>query len=227
MKATHATAPSATDAVTHTTAPVLGLHVCPCCHSVQSLSAVIADMIQDDEMRRYTADILGYSIPLGGLVIRYLDLHVPPKQRIRLPDARALLAELVPDIRRQRITRHGREWQAPEALWFAGFRAVFDQAEAGTLTLPLKGNVYLYSVMANKASDVEAKLEKDQQEQRRHRPALSEPAQEAAQAVTAVAAGYAKPLPPKEPYTPPSGAIAAARAKFNLKPNLNTQEQQP
>ncbi|ASM76407.1 hypothetical protein VITFI_CDS0628 [Vitreoscilla filiformis] len=224
MKATHATADSATAAVTHTTAPVLGLHVCPCCSAVQSLSAVIADMINDDEVRRYTADILAHSIPLGGLVIRYLDLHVPPKQRIRLPDARALLAELVPDMRRNRITRHGREWQAPEALWFAALRALFDQADAGSLTLPLKGNAYLYSILVNKANDFEAKSERAQQEQQRHRPAVGQQAP-----VPAVAAAPAMPraMPPAVPYVPPKDAIERARQQLGRKPHTAQQEQQP
>jgi hypothetical protein len=225
MKAAHATADSATAAVAHTTAPVLGLHVCPCCSAVQSLSAVIADMINDDEVRRYTADVLAYSIPLGGLVTRYLDLHVPPKQRLRLPDARALLAELVPDIRRQRITRHGREWQATDALWFAAFRALFDQAEAGTLTLPLKGNAYLYSILVNKANDAEAKAERSQQEQQRHRPAVVQP--EPAQAVAAVSAPP-RAMPPPAPYIPPKEAIARAREQLGRKPHTTAQqEQQP
>lgn len=83
---------------------------------------------------------------MGGLVVRYLRLHKPAKQRLRMSKARAVLAELVPDIRRAAATRKGREWAAPLEAWQAAFAAVFD-AQAGTLELPLEGNAYLYEVL--------------------------------------------------------------------------------
>lgn len=209
---------SAADAVTHTSAAVLGLHTCSVCGSVESLGVIVAKMIDDDAVRRFVADLLCSSLPLGGLVLRYLELHTPPKQRMRLDDVRDLLAQLVSDIRRERITARGREWQAPEALWRAALLAVIKQADDGTLTLPLKGPGYLYSVLVNKANDAEARAETAASAGSRAAP--RPPAAQPAPIPPA-----APPLPPPGRHSPdPSAAAAAAELRQRLgMPPLRTQ----
>lgn len=144
-------------------------HTCAVCGAEESLDTLLHRMIDDDTTRRLLAELVTASLPVGAAVVRYLRLHKPAKQRLRLEKVRELLGELVPDIRRGAITRKGREWQAPDALWRAGFSACFDAAEKGALTLPLQGNAYLYEVMLRHADKAEAQIEREQQEAGRSR----------------------------------------------------------
>jgi hypothetical protein len=47
-------------------------NTCPSCGAEESLDAVILRMIDDDQVRRLIASVLTTSLPLGGLLVRYL-----------------------------------------------------------------------------------------------------------------------------------------------------------
>lgn len=144
-------------------------HVCPVCGAEESLDSLMARMVDDDQVRRLIADVLTCSLQLGSLTLRYLRLHKPTKHRLRLEKVRALLVELVPDMQRKMINRKGRDWTVTLDAWKAGFEAVFDAAEKGSLTLPLEGNAYLYEVLLRLADRVEARDERDTEASRRSR----------------------------------------------------------
>lgn len=179
-------------------------NVCPVCGAEESLDALLLRMVADENVRLLVAELLTKALPLGDLVVRYLRLHTPPKQRLRLATVRKLLAELVPDVQRVAIERKGRVWAVSPEAWKAAFHAVFEAAERGKITLPLEGNAYLYGVVVRIADRKEGEAEQQREQDRRHRP--YEQAAEAAPPSTAPA--YRAPEPEKKP----ADAAAAAKA---------------
>ncbi len=156
---------------------------CTVCGAEESLDALLHRMIDDDTVRRLIAQVITDSIPLGSLVVRYLRLHKPAKQRLRMKIVAQLLAELVPDMQRRVIERAGRSWACDGNGWKAGLQAVFDAQDKGTLGLPLQGNGYLYQVLMNMADKIEAVAEK-QTEQTRRAPARQDTVQVRGQTMT-------------------------------------------
>lgn len=159
------------------------LNTCPTCGAEESLDNIVLRMIDDDDTRRLIADVLTTSLPLGGLVVRYLRLFKPAKQKLRLTKAATVLAELVPDIRRAAITRKSRDWHAPAESWKLALQAVFEAADKGTLKPPLDTNAYLYEVLVRMADQVEGKAENETEASRRH-PVRSDQAERPGQTIT-------------------------------------------
>lgn len=147
------------------------LNTCPACGAEESLDALLLRMIDDDQVRRLIASVLTTSLPLGGMVVRYLRLHKPAKQKLRMDKLAKLLGELVPDIQRCAIQRNGRTWVVTAEGWKAALQAVFDAHDKGTLTAPLEGNGYLYQVLMRMADKVEAHEERATEASRMHRVA--------------------------------------------------------
>lgn len=142
-------------------------NVCPSCGAEESLDALILRMIDDDTARRLIHDTLKLSLPLGAQLMRYIRLHKPPKQRLRMSRLQELLTELVTDMQRSVIERHGRAWAVSIDDWRGGFDAVFQAVEKGTLQLPLQGNGYLYQVLTRKADQAEGAQESKRELERR------------------------------------------------------------
>jgi len=136
-------------------------NTCAACGAEESLDALLLRMIDDDQVRRLIADVLTSSLPLGGLMVRYLRLHKPTKQKLRMDKCAKVLAELVPDVQRTAIQRNGRTWAVSFDSWKAAFQAVFDAATKGTLTLPLEGNGYLYATLMRMADKAEGQQERE------------------------------------------------------------------
>lgn len=153
-------------------------HICGACGAEESLHSVLGRMVDDDQVRRLIADVVTVSLPLGALVIRYLQLFKPAKQKLRMARVREVLAELLPDIQRSTIERNGRIWPAGPDAWKAALQAVFDAQEKETLVLPLSGNGYLYQVLMRMADRVEAQAERQVDQDRRHRAAGDERGQD-------------------------------------------------
>ena len=149
------------------------LNACPVCGAEESLDTLLLRMIDDETVRRLIAQVITDSIPLGGLVVRYLRLHKPAKQKLRMSIVAGLLAELVPDMQRGVIARTGRSWAVDGDGWKAALQAVFDAQDKGTLGLPLQGNGYLYQVLMNMADKTEAVAEKQTDASRRSRGNLA------------------------------------------------------
>lgn len=178
------------------------INACPVCGAEESLDALLMRMIDDAEARGLIADVIALSLPLGKDVLRYLRLHKPAKQRLRMATARKVLAELVPDIQRVSIERKGRIWAVSGDSWKAAFQIVFDQADRGALMLPLEGNGYLYGVLAKLADRQEADIEQQREQDRRQR-VHSAPA-------AAVSAPIAQVLQPEDVPDPEAAAKAEA-----------------
>lgn len=140
---------------------------CPACGAEESLDVMFQRVIDDDVARRAIHDVVIKSLPLGVLLIRYVGLHKPPKQRLRMSRLRELLVELVGDMQRNVIERHGRTWAVTNDDWRGAFEAVFAAVEKGSLQLPLQGNGYLYQVLSRKADQVEAAQEAQRESERR------------------------------------------------------------
>lgn len=145
------------------------VNACPVCGAEESLDALLLRMIADDEARGLIHDVITMSIPLGSDVMRYLRLHTPQKQKLRMGTIGKVLAELVPDLQRTTIERKGRVWFVTPESWRAAFRTVFGAAEKGTLMLPLQGNGYLYGVLVNIADRQEAAIENSREQAVRQR----------------------------------------------------------
>lgn len=175
-------------------------NTCTACGAEESLDALLLRMIDDDQVRRLIADVITASLPLGGLVVRYLRLHKPAKQKLRMSLVAKLLAELLPDMQRGTIERTGRTWTTSLDSWKAALQAVFDAQAKGTLALPLQGNGYLYQVLMRMADKDEAAAEKQTHEARRARTA-SPSSSTAARPVADVLAS----LTPTASAAPPAG----------------------
>lgn len=167
-------------------------NTCPACGAEESLDSLLARMVDDDGVRRLIADVLIKSLPLGALVVRYLRLFKPPKQKLRMATVEKVLAELVPDIQRAVIERKGRVWATSPDSWKAAFQAVFEANDKGNLTLPLQGNGYLYEVLLRMADKVEAAQERGAEDERRQRAGSVAAAAPVADLVASV-------LPPAQP----------------------------
>ena len=135
-------------------------NTCAACGAEESLDALLHRMIDDDQVRRLLADIMTTSLPLGALVVRYLRLHKPAKQKLRMDKVAKVLGELVPDMLRASIERKGRAWRIDTEGWKLALEAVFAAQAKGSLTLPLDGNAYLYEVLMRLADKAEGATEK-------------------------------------------------------------------
>ena len=135
-------------------------NTCTVCGAEESLDALIHRMIDDEQVRRLIADIMTTSLPLGGLVLRYLRLHKPAKQKLRMDKVAKILCELLGDMQRNCIERKGREWHIDKDGWKLALEAVFAAELKGSLTLPLDGNAYLYEVIMRLSDKAEGEAEK-------------------------------------------------------------------
>ena len=138
---------------------------CPNCGAGMSLDALIGH----DALRQLLAQTLQASLPFGPALLRYLGLFRPAKRELRPDRAARLLGEVLADVQRGAITRRGRDWSAPHALWAAGLDAVLDAAAGGSLTLPLTDHAYLYEVLMRMADKQEAAQEAESEAARRSR----------------------------------------------------------
>lgn len=145
-------------------------NACPVCGAEESMDALLMRMVDDDQVRRLIANVVTISFPLGSQVVRYLRLHKPPKQKLRMDKLAKLLGELVPDIQRTAIERNGRTWVVGPDAWKAALQAVFDAQDKGTLSLPLDGNGYLYATLMRMADRTEAAQERESEASRKHGP---------------------------------------------------------
>jgi hypothetical protein len=136
------------------------VNTCATCGAEESLDALIHRMIDDEQVRRLIADIMTTSLPLGGLVLRYLRLHKPAKQKLRMDKVAKVLSELLGDMQRGTIERKGRGWAIDKEGWKLALEAVFAAELKGSLTLPLDGNAYLYEVVMRLSDKAEGEAEK-------------------------------------------------------------------
>lgn len=207
---------------------------CATCGAEESLDALIHRMIDDEQVRRLIADIMSTSLPLGGLVLRYLRLHKPVKQKLRMDKVAKILSELLGDMQRNCIERKGREWHIDKEGWKMALESVFAAEQKGSLTLPLDGNAYLYEVVMRLSDKAESEAEKAAQTSSRgraHQGGAKSIAELADAALTspseAMAAPATKPViaPPRARTESPG--VKAMKAEMAAKLALRTKTDSP
>lgn len=133
------------------------------------------DVIQGMEMlagNEWTALIQGLPNSTIGILLRYLELFKPLKQELRWSRRLSLTQEIMPMMKAAQVKRHGIVYAAPIAAWeSAMLQLVGNRPE--TVTLPLKSNGYLLSMVAGKAEAKAAKDEAATEQQRQNRPHIS------------------------------------------------------
>lgn len=207
------------------------VNTCAVCGAEESLDALIHRMIDDEQVRRLIADIMTTSLPLGGLVLRYLRLHKPAKQKLRMDKVAKILHELLGDMQRNCIERKGREWHIDKEGWKLALEAVFAAELKGSLTLPLDGNAYLYEVVMRLSDKAEGEAEKSAQASSRGRAhqggakSIAELAGAALHANSPSEEGVAAPLtiaPPRERTESPT--VKAIKAEIAKKQALRAPQ---
>lgn len=131
---------------------------CPGCGAHGSLELFGADA----DARAFAASMGELPPALAAPVREYLALFRPRQRVLTWPRARKLLAELLPDIKSERIERKGRIWPAPAAVWQSAIEQMV--ASRDKLTLPLKSHGYLHEIIVGLADKVEAAAERTQEE---------------------------------------------------------------
>lgn len=177
---------------------------CLTCHAEASLDALIGREVD----ARAVSQLLERYLVLGDAVIRYIALFRPEKRRLGLGRMVSLVDELMPDIERQAITRKGREWAAPHAVWRAAIDQVMANRAKGSITLPLTGHGYLYEVIMGLADKAEALVERDREAANRGRAHIAGPVAAAA-LLPGANAPTSAPLPP--PVKPNAEQLAALK----------------
>ncbi|MCW5223496.1 hypothetical protein D5041_07765 [Verminephrobacter aporrectodeae subsp. tuberculatae] len=84
---------------------------------------------------------------MGSLLIRYLALFRPAKNRLTWPRVAALLGELLPLIQQERLERNGQLHEAPLHAWASAIEKTIAARDAGALRPPLKTHGYLFEVV--------------------------------------------------------------------------------
>ena len=137
---------------------------CIACGSEMSLDACLAH----EELRLVAWEILKLCVPTGALLMRYVSLFRPPKNKMSATRTAQLVKSLLPNIQNQIIEHNGRQWDVPEEVWRTGIEVMLAKADAGKLTLPLTSHNYLFTILADLAAKIEAEQERATEEQRRH-----------------------------------------------------------
>jgi hypothetical protein len=145
---------------------------CPSCGGEMSLDVLISH----NELRQATFGLVEKSLSLGSLVLRYVALFRPAKNRMSADRWAKLIGQLQPDLQRNAIAHKGREWHMPLESWKLGFEAMLEKAAAGKLTLPLENHNYLYTVLVGMADKVEAVAEETTERSRRTEGPVQAPA---------------------------------------------------
>lgn len=142
------------------------LIACPACGTELSLEHLMSHLDDEQAFSRLVA----LSVPMAHLVVLYIGLFTPEKQRLTLRKKVRLIAQLLPDLRREAITHKGREWPAPHAAWARAIEQMLQARAAGRLDLPMSGHGYLYTILAGMADKLEAQAERDNEAERRTGP---------------------------------------------------------
>lgn len=135
--------------------------VCPNCHYAGRL----VEFTNEAEAREFMRLAFKTPAPLAELLIKYMQLFRPAKQALRWDRAVKLLEPLVKDLSTGYISRHGRDWAAPQSIWPAALQTVIGRRDS--LSLPLKDHSYLYEVLSRQANTAEAKREEQVEQQRK------------------------------------------------------------
>ena len=136
---------------------------CPACGTELTLEHLVGHL--DGE--RAFARLVALSVPMAHLVVQYIALFTPEKQRLTLRKKVRIIQQLLPDLQRHAITHKGRDWPAPLEAWAQAIEQMLAARTAGRLQLPMTGHGYLYAILAGMADKHEAAAEQQREDARR------------------------------------------------------------
>lgn len=130
---------------------------CPCCGSINSLEAYLAGQAQGEAI----AAALKAHPALAPALMSYMRLHNTPRRKPAISKTARLLTELCEMVAQNRVKRGHNLYQTTPELWRECMEEVVERARmpGSTLTLPLKGHGYLFSVIAGKCEQLAAAME--------------------------------------------------------------------
>lgn len=117
---------------------------CPACGALCSLDALIAN----DEASNALVVITRLGGNFSRAWLKYLGLFRPEKAQLTFDRVAKLTNECLHDIERQRISRGGRDYDAPPESWLYAIDQMIKARDSGNLKTPIKSHGYLYEIMS-------------------------------------------------------------------------------
>ena len=140
---------------------------CPSCGAEMPMEVCLAH----EEMREAAYEIMKLTLPEAALLLRYVGLFRPAKNKMRLPRVAQLIREILPHmIGGQAVKHKGCELAVPIELWRSGLEAMLAKADQGKLSLPLTSHGYLFTILGDLVEKYEAALEREREQERKHGP---------------------------------------------------------
>lgn len=139
---------------------------CTVCGTELDLAALLAHVDDQKALTRLVA----ISVPMGARVLQYVSMFKPEKQSLTAAKKIKLILQLLPDLERKAITHKGREWEAPLIAWAQAIDRMIFYRDIGKLDLPMRGHIYLYSIIADLANSSESAQERQLEQDRRTGP---------------------------------------------------------
>ncbi len=122
---------------------------CPTCGTQASLELLVDDQAAGQALQA----ALEFS-SIGPLLIRYLAMFRPAKTKLTWPRVAALLGELLPLVKSERLQRDGQVVEAPLFVWATALEKILAARDAGTLRTPLRSHGYLFEIVVGEAAKV-------------------------------------------------------------------------
>ncbi|TNG91335.1 hypothetical protein FHQ28_08605 [Pasteurellaceae bacterium USgator11] len=116
---------------------------CSACGALHSLDSLIANQSASEAVNA----ALLVSGELGEALIRYLGLFRPLKSSLTFERVATLLNELTPMIQQGKVSRDGREHDAPVQVWVHAINQML--ASRTMLKLPMKSHGYLLEIIVS------------------------------------------------------------------------------
>lgn len=121
--------------------------ICPCCYAMVSLDALVGD----DDARALIAQVAELPPVVGRAFVRYLGLFRHASRAVSWSKLRRLTAELVPQIREEKVARDGRTLPAPHLIWAEAMEELVERRGRPGFRLPLSTHGYLLEIVVAKA----------------------------------------------------------------------------
>lgn len=185
---------------------------CPCCGSINSLEAYLAGMAQGEAI----AAALKAQPALAPALMSYMRLHNTPRRKPAISKTARLLTELAEVVGSNTVKRGSNSYQTTPTLWRECMEEVVERARmpGSTLTLPLKGHGYLFSVVAGKCEQLAAQVEAKREASR-------------STGGSVIPAGMVVVnAPAQQAQAPPQDRQKAREALANLKNNMGIRPQE-
>jgi len=186
--------------------------ICPCCGEAFMLREARSEAQWQDTMEL----LLTLPSVIQGSFLQYGELFKPPKQRsVRSATLLKLLKELQPLILSQQLLRNRTTYQVSFDTWSRAMVYLFERRSL--MQLPLKGNGYLFSTIANYAEKRDAEAEQGRMVEQRQVPPSERHDQGGFKSIGAVMGNISTPVDPHyDPYKPAESDYVTADSSLKL-----------